>query len=221
LKTLVLKISGKFVSPYDTPLVEGYAKTLEALRRKYKLAVVVGGGSVARKYIELAPPSKGLKDLIGIEVSRLNALLLSMHTPSAKKVIPKSASEVLELWDGEDILIVGGLQPGQSTNAVALVVAELVGADLVVNATTVDAVYDKPPSQPGAKRIEKIKARELQRLLESFDWKNEPGRYELMDSIALQIAERSKIPIAVIYGGEPERIPSIVEEEAWGTLILP
>ena len=221
MKTLVLKISGKFVSPYDQPLVRRYANVIEQLSKEYKLAVVVGGGSIARRYIELAPESKGIKDLVGIEVSRLNALLLALHTPSAVKSVPKDPSEVLKLWDGERVLITGGLQPGQSTNAVAMVVAELIGADMVINASVVDAVYDRPPDKEGAKRIEKIRAEELMRLLSKEGWKNEPGAYELMDFTALQLLTRSEIPVAIVYGGEPERLPKIIKERAWGTLILP
>ncbi len=218
---VVLKISGKYVNPFDTPLVTEYASIIGKLAEKHEIAVVVGGGTPARKYIDLAPRSKSIKDIIGIRVARLNAFLLASHIPSAVKVVPKSAEEFLELWDPRKVIVVGGFQPGQSTNAVSLIVAELIEADMVINATTVDGVYDKPPNLPGAKRFEKIKADELMKILEGEGWSNEPGRYELMDSLALQIAKRSNIPIAVVYGGKPSNVMKAIEERKWGTLILP
>jgi len=218
---VVVKISGKYVSPYDKPLIKEYSRVIESLSRKHQIAVVVGGGSVARAYIDLAPPSKALRDIVGIEASRLNAFLLASHIPSAKKKVPRSSEEFLELWDGKSVVVLGGLQPGQSTNAVSLVVAELIGADMVVNATTVDAVYDRPPNKPEARRIKEIRAEELAKLLEREGWSNEPGRYELIDLVALQLIKRSKIPVAVVYGAEPERVYEAVELKKWGTLILP
>jgi len=218
---LVLKISGKFLSPYDKPLVREYASVVEELAKEHEVAVVVGGGSVARKYIELGSSSKALRDVLGIEVARLNAFLLASHIPKAKKKVPRSAEEFLELWDGERVVVLGGFQPGQSTNAVSLIVAELIGADLVINATTVDAVYDKPPNEPGAKKIKEIKAKELMKLLESEGWSNEPGRYELMDFLALQIISRSKIPVAIVPGWDPRSVLRAVRNKEWGTLVLP
>ena len=216
-----MKISGKYVCPYDHPLIEEYARVIESLSKEHEVVVVTGGGSAARKYIEKAPNSKAIKDIVGIRVARLNAFLLASHIPSAKKVVPRNADEFVEAWDGKSVVVLGGFQPGQSTNAVSLIVAEIIGAELVVNATTVDAVYDKPPSEPGAKRIEKIRADELMKLLQSEGWSNEPGRYELMDSLALQIVKRSGIPVAVVPGWNPEAVVDAIERKKWGTLILP
>ncbi|UXD21928.1 uridylate kinase [Ignicoccus pacificus DSM 13166] len=220
MKKVVIKISGKFISPLDEPLVKEYAKIIDELyERGYNMAVVVGGGSTARKYIEHAPESKSLKDFIGIEAARLNALLLSLHVKNAIKKVPKSVNEVLELMSSGKVVIAGGMQPGQSTNAVSLVLAELMNADMVVNATTVDAIYTEPPNSPGAKKLSKVSYDEVKRILESSGWKQEPGRYELFDALSLEIAKRSNIPIAVVYGGDPSNVRRAIVEGICGTLV--
>ncbi len=217
----IIKISGKFVSPIDNPLVEEYSRVVNNLIEEGLVrGVVVGGGSIARKYIALAPPNKSLQDYLGIEVARLNATLLALRIDRACLPVPKSVEEALVCIRSGRVPILGGLQPGQSTNAVSLILAELSGSKLVVNATTVDAVYDKPPEEPGAKKLEKVTVDELKDILSSA-WRNEPGRYELMDDVALSIAKRSKIKIGIVDGSDPYNVLRAVKYGEFGTIILP
>ena len=52
-------------------------------------------------------------------------------------------------------MVMGGLQPGQSTNAVGALVAEAIGADLFINATDVDGVYTSDPKKdPEARKLD-------------------------------------------------------------------
>ncbi len=218
---VVVKISGKFVSPLDEPKIEGYSKVLNELIEKGLIkGIVVGGGTVARKYISLAPENKALRDFLGIEASRLNATLLALNIKKSCIPIPNSIEQVLSCINRGSIPVLGGLQPGQSTNAVALILAEITESKLVVNATTVDAVYDKPPHEPGAKRLKEVSVDKLKEILSS-EWHNEPGRYELMDDLALSIAKRSKIKIAIVNGKEPENVMRAITEGIYGTLVLP
>ena len=219
---MVVKISGKFVSPLDKPMVGEYAKILDKLVEEgNSVLVVVGGGSIARRYIELTTGNKFLKDLIGIEVSRVNAQLLAFSMKHSIKKIPRSLDELLELYSlhsGKAILS-GGLQPGQSTNAVALLIAEMAGAELVVNATVVDGLYDKPPSEPGAKKLSIVSYDRAIKILSSSRWEQEPGRYELLDMLSLEIAKRSNIPIAIVDGSNPHNVYNAVTKGLYGTLI--
>jgi uridylate kinase len=115
--------------------------------------------------------------------------------------------------------VVGGLQPGQSTNAVSLIVAELMDADVVVNATTVDGVYTKPPTHPGARKLKVVSYDRLKQILENSEWKQEPGRYELFDSLSLEIAKRSSIPIVIVHGKDPSNVLRAILEGKYGTFI--
>ncbi len=218
---VVIKISGKFVSPLDKPKVEDYSRVLnELIERGLVKGIVVGGGTVARKYISLVPNNKALRDFMGIEVSRLNATLLALNVKKSCIPVPKNIEQIISCISKGLIPVLGGLQPGQSTNAVALILAELTDSKLVVNATTVDAVYDKPPHEPGAKKLREVTVDQLREILSS-EWHNEPGRYELMDDLALSIAKRSNIKIAIVDGEEPKNVLKAITEGIYGTLILP
>ena len=51
----------------------------------------------------------------------------------------------------------GGTEPAHSTDAVGSILAEFVGAELLLNATSVDGLFDKDPNKfPEAQMIEEI-----------------------------------------------------------------
>ena len=95
-------------------------------------------------------------------------------------------------FDNRNITIMGGTSPGQSTDAVAALMAEYIDADLFINATNVDGVYDKNPKEhKDAKLYKELSSEALIRLLSENSAK--AGKYELMDFVAAQIVHRSKI----------------------------
>jgi len=206
---VVLKLTGKI---FETGNESALLEIIETLRKKAltdRIVVVTGGGKTARKYVELG---KGLSasnawlDLLGMEASRLNALLLAASLGElAYTPIPRSVDEVLQGLSTGKIVVLGGLQPGQSTNAVSAMVAELVMADLLINATNVDGVYDKDPNKyPDAKPLEEVSIQQLAEMLRYQDFR--PGHYELLDAVALKIIARSRIRLVFVNAFKPERI---------------
>ncbi len=218
---LVVKVSGKLVSPDDPGLVKQYAKVIVELSRSHRVAVVVGGGRVAREYISAARSfgaNRGLQDLLGIEASRLNARLLiaAMH-PQAYPEPPRSLEEALRYISHSRIIVAGGFQPGQSTAAVAALLAEALDAEVLVLATTVPGVYTRDPRRhPDAKLIPRLTYTELRRVLEQSV---EPGRYELLDPVALSILERSCITLRVVDGRNPENVARVAKGEDVGSTV--
>jgi uridylate kinase len=115
------------------------------------------------------------------------------------------------------IVVLGGFNPGQSTNAVASIVAEKTRAKMLVNATDVDAVYSKDPRRyRSARRLAKVSVEELGRLL--WDKDAAAGTYELMDPVALKILMRSRIP-AIITKCDKVSIIKAVRKGRGGTLV--
>ncbi len=224
---IVIKISGSFIQPDKAETVKKYADLLLQLYRKgYRPMVVVGGGRMARLYINGARTlgaSESMLDLLGIDVTRLNAHLLITALGEAALPYPsKNIDEILNAKNDplERITVMGGLQPGQSTNAVSAVVAELVGAKKIVNATKVDGVYDKDPNiYRDAKLLKKITVFQLRELLAVQS--AEAGKYELLDPPSLTIIERSKITLHIINGNNPENVIKVLEGEDIGTTVLP
>jgi uridylate kinase len=211
---VVVKLTGKLFDLGNVDILKSYCRIIrDRFLRGYRFAIVCGGGSTARHYINMARKlgvSESWSDLLGINVSRVNALLMNAALGDiAYSYIPKNVDEVLTAWSSGKVVTLGGLQPGQSTNAVAMVIAELVGADLVVNATDVDGVYDKDPKKySDARLLPKITINELKNLISS---RSEAGTYELFDQLAISIAERSKIKIYFVNGFKPENIEKVLD----------
>ncbi len=187
------------------------------------MIVIAGGGGDARKYIRVARElgaSEYMCDLLGIGVSRLNArLLLSALGEIAYPRLPTSLSLLTDAFEIGKIVVAGGMQPAQSTNAVAALSAEAIGAELLVNATNVDGVYSSDPNMdPSARRFDTIETRELLRLV--LNGRMEAGTFELFDPVAIGIVERSGMRTRILDGRIPENIEKAARGESIGTLVL-
>ncbi len=86
-----------------------------------QLVVVAGGGENARMYIATARKLGGDEstcDLLGIQLTRANAELLRLAIGlTASSKIPTTLSDLPHLAGSGKAVVMGGLQPGQSTNA--------------------------------------------------------------------------------------------------------
>ena len=162
---------------------------------------------------------KAYQDMLGIEAARLNARLLAYALGDlAYPEPPRSLQEAVEAAATGRVVVAGGFQPGQSTAAVAALLAEALGADLLLLGTRVDGVYDRDPERhPGARLIERLSYDELARVLEQSV---EPGRYELLDPLALAVLRRSRIPVRVFNASNPENLLRAVRGEV-GSLVTP
>ena len=221
----VLKLGG-FAFPGESGklLVEEYVKLLKEFVGEYHLVVVTGGGSVARTYIKAARDMsvpESLCDQIGILVSRLNArLLVDGLGEYAFPEVPVSIGELKHYFASGKIVAMGGLTPGHSTNAVAAIAAETVGAELFVNATDVEGVFTSDPSKDKkAKKLDEVSISKLTELLSKADIT--AGAYELMDPLALRIIARSHIHTVILDGRETSNVTRALRNEHVGTRVVP
>jgi uridylate kinase len=203
----VIKLSGSLFSSDNFRQVTLTIRDALSEKVHLFLILVAGGGATARKYIK-AGAELGLDqstlDELGIASSKLNASLLAEALyPLASRKVPNGLSDIVEQSEklGREkntrIVVCGGLQPGQSTNAVAALISEKTRADLLINATDVDGVYDKDPARHfDAKRFDEVTPARLSAILESESM--EAGTYDLMDPIALKLISRSKIPTRIV-----------------------
>ncbi|MEM0116964.1 MAG: UMP kinase [Conexivisphaerales archaeon] len=223
MKRLVIKISGSIFYwnkvnrlPNVISVIKKYAK-----KPDYAFVLVAGGGEIARKYIGIGRSfggNEGLLDEIGLKGAQLNAaLILCLLDDLAYQSIPNSLDECIRATYSNKIVVVGGLHPGHSTNAVAALIAERIGAYLFINATDVDGVYTKDPKKfPNAKRIEKIRVAELKRLIQEKEYK--AGSYELIDLVAVNIIQRAKLKTRIIRC-EPDALEKAILDQDVGTEI--
>ena len=111
----------------------------------------------------------------------------------------------------------GGTEPAHSTDAVGSILAEYVDADMVINATSVDGLYDKDPNKyDDAKMIKEVTADELMNIVSSNETK--AGTYEFIDKTAIEIIKRSAIKTVILNGNDPENV-KVALEKPIGTLI--
>ncbi|MBN1329808.1 MAG: UMP kinase [Candidatus Heimdallarchaeota archaeon] len=226
----VVKIGGSLLfnekEQIKQNLISNYAKTIKNIfsQKKEKCAIVVGGGKLARKYVASTRAfgsSESYNDVIGIEAAKLNArLLISALGDFAYPNPPESFQDFLALYHKtEKIIVCGGFQPGQSTNAVAALIAESTHAKKIINMTDVNGVYSEDPDKnPEAKLLLEINIKDFSELITSMI--TQAGNYPLFDLTALQIIQRSKIPLNFINGSEPNNLAKAVNNELIGTMVI-
>ena len=201
-KRVAIKLSGSiFSEERNQDTIKKYAEMLTDISIDVQPIVIAGGGKIARHYINLARclgSDEASLDIMGIEVSRLNAkLLITALGEQAYSQVPKNLEEVTIAAESGKIVIVGGLHPGQSTNATSALIAEKVRATRFLNATDVDGIYDLDPNiSRNAKLLNEITVSECMEILK--DGSSMAGTYDLMDIVALKVIERSKIPTRVL-----------------------
>ncbi|HOQ18363.1 MAG TPA: UMP kinase [Methanothermobacter thermautotrophicus] len=221
---IVITIGGSIIiSEFSHEMFRAYADILNSLRDEHELFVVVGGGRPARDYIGVARELGAREaqcDDIGIDVTRLNArLLITALGDSAYPGVPENFREALEVAATGRIVVMGGTEPAHSTDAVGAILAETVGADLMINLTSVDGFYDRDPKRyPDARFYPEITASEMLEHLRGSDVR--AGTYEFFDHTALHMIRRSGIRTLIVNGTDPENLRKAIDGNI-GTTVIP
>jgi uridylate kinase len=223
---IVVSIGGSVLVPeVDAGRVDAYATVLEDLAEAgHELAVVVGGGPAAREYIaagrELGANEIEL-DQLGIAVTRLNAkLLIAALDERAASVPPEDYETARAALRRGDIPVMGGTEPGHTTDAVGTALAEYTDADVLVFATSVSGVYETDPNEVAeATKYEQISATKLVSLIGTLEM--DAGSNAPVDLLAAKLLDRAGLRAAVVDGTNPEAVIEAVEGDHDGTDILP
>jgi uridylate kinase len=220
-------LTGKTTKPYvklDPETYRRYAEALKELHNQgHEIMVVCGGGKPARHFIEVSRQlggSRDVQDLLGVKATHVNALLmmsaLGIHADQNR--IYQRGSDIRHAQKGR-ILVGGGYRPGSSTDYRAVIFAEKMGADLIINATDVPGVYDRNPE----KHLDAVKLGELTfdqlEMIIKENTKQAPGEYGLFDLKAVRLARRTGIPVVFIDGTDPEEIKRAVDGTHSGSVV--
>jgi len=224
LLRIVLRIGGSVIaSPPNPTLIDEYVKIIKHLSDEgHELVIVVGGGKPAREFIRLAK-DVGLdepeQDEVAISVSRIFAQIISMKLGGhGWKEIPTSLVEAKEALQRRGIVVMGGLKPGMTTDAVAALIASEIKADLIVKATNKDGVYTKDPEKyADAEKIDEMSFEDLSRLLERN--RHVAGIHQIIDPEAARILREKRIRTFVVNGFDPRNIIAVLNGEKIGTVI--
>jgi uridylate kinase len=180
----------------------------------------VGGGKTARVYqqalLEFGADSDE-RDVIGIDVSRLNARVVkrAFGELAFSEVITNPTKKIATR---KDIVVAGGWKPGWSTDYCAVTLAKNMGIKTIVNLTNVDYVYNKDPKKyASAKAFKEIPWKDFRKLMGN---KWSPGLSVPFDPRASREAEVLKIKVAMINGGHLDRFENFLKgKEFIGTTI--
>jgi uridylate kinase len=208
MKRIVISLGGSVLVPsLKGNHIEEYATILRGLAKEHRIFVVVGGGGEARRYIAVARAlgiDESTADELGILITRLNATLLAGALgEAAYPAIAESYRDAARFGETGKIVVMGGVIPGQTTDAVAALLAERLRADLIINWTSVDGIYSKDPKKhPDAVKHSTLSPAGLQAIIRGD--RLEAGSNTVFDTLAAKIIARSGIPLVVLDGRKPE-----------------
>ncbi len=221
---LVVRLGGSVVaSPVNTELMGKYADLIKTVKlRGHEVAVVVGGGTMAREFIAIAK-DLGLdmqaQDELAISVSRLYAqLFLKKLGEEGCSRVAFTLDDVTQCLSEGKVVVMGGLKPGITTDAVAALVAEHVNADLLVKGTDQEGIYDKDPRKnTDAVKLDHLTFDDLPKIFEGSV--HEAGIHQIIDPEAIKVLKRHHVKLIVVNGFKPENILAAVNGEKVGTTI--
>jgi uridylate kinase len=223
MNTVVVSIGGSVVLSDESTgdFLQQLTRLLKRISTQYMLYVIVGGGKIARRYIELGRElgfDEDTLDLIGIDVTRVNARIITNLLEVSNREIPHTTREALALK--LPIVVMGGTDPKHSTDLVGAELAEKTHAVRFVNATNVDGIFDKDPNKfKDAKQLREV---HIKNLIQQYGTKwGIAGKNIFMDEPALEIIQRARIPTFVVNGKRLDQLEKALLGQPFdGTTIL-
>ena len=221
-ENIIISLGGSLVAPQeiDTAFLKTFKKAVIKFLESKRFFIFVGGGKVCRDYqkslLEFGADNKD-RDLIGIDISRLNARVVkqSFDKLAFDNVITDPTKKVNSR---RDVAVFGGWKPGWSTDYCSVILAKNMGIKTIVNLTNIDYVYEKDPKKfPNAKPLEEITWKDFRKIVPE---KWSPGLSAPFDPRASKMAEILKIKVIMINGKYLERFENFLHSKPFrGTII--
>ena len=221
-ETIIISLGGSLVAPQDidTVFLKRFKSVVSKLLAAKRFFIFVGGGKICRNYqktlLEFGADSKD-RDLIGINVSRLNAMVVKQAFGSL------SYSEIItnpnkKISTRKDIVVAAGFKPGASTDYCSVVLAKNMGIKTIINLTNIDYVYDRDPNKhKDAKAVKEISWKDFRKIVGN---KWVPGLSVPFDPRASREAEILKIKVVIINGRKLDRLENFLNNKSFmGTII--
>ena len=221
---IVLRIGGSVVaSPINPALISRYVDLLKDLKMQgHELAVVVGGGTLARDFIKVAINlglNESAQDEVAIFVSRIFAqLFLGKLGVLGCTTVPLTVEDAVKCLQDGKVAVMGGLKPGMTTDTVAALIAEKVNAELLIKAADQEGIYNKDPRKHAdAVMLEHLSFEELSNVFAEGEHK--AGIHQILDPEAVKVLKRKRVRVVVVNGFKPENIVAVVKGKHVGTMI--
>jgi uridylate kinase len=221
-----ISIGGSILSK-ESGINVKYVNELAALLKKRikntRFIFVVGGGYSSRLYISSTRSiisNNAILDQIGIAFTRINALILK-DLLSEFNVYPNIVTTMEELTAGitlSDIVIMGGIIPGITTDSVAMLACELTGCKKMINISRENYVYDRPIREKGAKKLPKLNHQQLVDIANRCDDRSAGSNF-ILDFFAAKIAKRSNIDILFVNDSITELAKALDGKKHTGSIV--
>lgn len=225
MKTIALSLGGSLIIPdkINFPFLKKFKSALRKYYKTHKFAVVCGGGSIARKYIEVLKKShKSTKELdeAGIRATRMNALLMiQLFGKEANSILPRDMKEVKANLHKNHVVFSGALRytPSSTSDETAANLAHYLSTQFI-NLTNVPGLFTSNPlTNKNAKLIPRISWKNFEKMAHKI--KHEPGQHFVLDQKASTIIRRHKIPTYII-GPNLSNLSKILNNKPFkGTII--
>ena len=190
-----------------------------------QVALVIGGGNMWRGSVGIEHGmERATADHMGMIATVMNALALQdalerigivtrVQTAIEMRTVaePYIRLRAMRHLDKGRVVIFGGGtgNPYFTTDSAGALRAMEIGADVLIKATKVDAIYDDDPvKNPNAKRFDKISY---------IDFLN--SRLRVMDSTAVSLCMDNDLPITVLNFWQKDSVKRLVQGETIGTTI--
>ncbi|MEA1962881.1 MAG: UMP kinase [Patescibacteria group bacterium] len=227
----VISLGGSLIVPktgIDWKFLKKFrALIIKEIKKNKKFIIITGGGNTARDYQAAARKVTKLtnddKDWIGIHSTRLNAHLIKTifrkyAHPRVNKN-PRIKADIREHFQkNEKIMVAAGWRPGWSTDYVAAILAERLGAKTVINLSNIKYAYDKDPKKyKNAKKIKEIDWPNFRKIVGN---KWDPGLNAPFDPVASRHAEEQGLKVIIAEGRNIKNLERIFKAEKFqGTTI--
>ncbi len=205
MKLAVISLGGSIIVPekVDVSFLKKF-KQLVLKLKEYHFVICTGGGAIARDYIsalEKERLNEYTQDLLGIEVTRLNAKLVASFIQDCNQEIPATLEGVKEMLTRHRIVVCGGLSPGRTSDGTTASIADYLDAKELINITNVSGLYDKDPRKnKNAKLIKHVSHYEFAKIIAKV--KQKPGMHFVLDDIAAEICRNAEIKVVILKGVE-------------------
>jgi uridylate kinase len=230
-KRVLLKMGGEALSGPDGFGIDPQraAEVAEIVKEVYDLgvqvAIVIGGGNLWRGSAGISQGmERSTADHMGMIATVMNALALQdalerigivtrVQTAIEMRTVaePYIRLRAIRHLDKNRVVIIGGGtgNPYFTTDTAGALRAMEIGADVLIKATKVDAIYDEDPHEnPNANRFDRISYIDFLNL-----------RLRVMDSTAVSLAMENNLPVVVVNFWQPHSVRRLVQGETIGTTI--
>lgn len=211
------------IDPSRAAEVAGIVKDVYDL--DVQVAIVIGGGNLWRGTIGIEyGMEQSTSDHIGMIATVMNALALQdalerqgvvtrVQTAVEMKTIaePYIRLRAIRHLEKDRIVIIGGGtgNPYFTTDTAGALRAMEIGANVLIKATKVDAIYDADPvHDPEAKRFDHLS------YIDALNF-----RLRVMDSTAISLCMENELPIVVLNLWKEDSVKQLVLGETVGTTI--